>query len=150
MPRPTNVASIVVAAGISTDELRERRERLRALVADHNPAGFVVFDQSYVQYLTRFSFLATERPVAYIESAGGETAAFVPEFEVARVEEEATFTRVASYPEYPGEEHPMRILARVLAELGIVGAIAGDQAGYAGILGEAGTTLSPLRGAPLV
>jgi len=93
---PIIVASIVAAAGISTDELRERRKRLRALVADHNPSGFVVFDQSYVQYLTRFSFLATERPVAYLESAGGETAVFVPEFEVARVEEEAAFARVAS------------------------------------------------------
>ena len=144
------VASIVVAAGISTDELRERRARLRALVADRNPSGFVVFDQSYVQYLTRFSFLATERPVAYIESAGGETAVFVPEFEVARVEAEAAVTRVASYPEYPGEEHPLRILARVLAEMGIAGTIAADQDGYPGILGYAGPALSTVTGATVV
>ena len=147
---PIIVASIVAAAGISTDELRERRKRLRALVADHNPSGFVVFDQSYVQYLTRFSFLATERPVAYLESAGGETAVFVPEFEVARVEEEAAFARVASYPEYPGEEHPMRILARVLAEMGIAGTIAADQDGYPGILGYAGPALSTVTGATIV
>jgi hypothetical protein len=47
MAPPIIVASIV-AAGISTDELRERGERLRALVADHDPSGFVVFDQSYI------------------------------------------------------------------------------------------------------
>jgi Xaa-Pro aminopeptidase len=139
-----------VATGISTDELEQRRERLRALVADHNPTGYVVFDQSYVQYLTRFSFLATERPVAYVESAAGETAAFVPEFEVARVEAETRFDRVASYPEYPGEEHPMRILARVLSEMGIHGTIGADQDGYPGILGYEGPALSEVTGASVV
>ena len=59
----------------------------------------------------------------------------MPEFEIARVEEEADFARVATYPEYPGEEHPMRILARVLAEMGIGGMIAADGDGYPGILG---------------
>ena len=146
----TIVARITVATGIGHDELAERRARLRALVADRNPSGFVVFDQSYVQYLTRFSFLATERPVAYVESASGESAAFVPEFEVARVEAETAFDRVASYPEYPGEEHPMRILARVLAELGIGGTIAADQDGYPGILGYQGPSLSEVTGAELV
>jgi Xaa-Pro aminopeptidase len=141
---------VTVATGITADELRERRERLRARVADHNPAGYVVFDQSYVQYLTRFSFLATERPVAYVESAAGETAAFVPEFEVARVEAETAFDRVASYPEYPGEEHPLRILARVLAEMGIHGTIAADQDGYPGILGYEGPSLSAVTGASIV
>ncbi len=146
----TIVGSMVVTAGISTDELRRRRERRHALVADQDPSGYVVFDQSYVQYLTRFSFLATERPVAYVESARGETAAFVPEFEVARVEEETSFGRVASYPEYPGKEHPMEILARVLAEMGIAGTIAADQDGYPGILGYAGPALSTVTGATIV
>ena len=83
----------------------------------------MVFDRSYVQYLTRFSFLATERPVAYVEGSNGETAAFVPEFEVARVDAETSFDRVESYPEYPGVEHPMRILARLLDDMGLTGTI---------------------------
>ena len=45
----------------------------------------------------------------------------VPEFEVERVRAETDFERVESYPEYPGIEHPMRILARVLADLGMQG-----------------------------
>jgi Xaa-Pro dipeptidase len=94
-----------------------------------------VFDQSYVQYLTRFSFLATERPIAYIESSSGETGAFVPEFEVARVQAETSFDRVELYPEYPGGEHPMRILARVLDDMGVTGTIAADQDGYPGSSG---------------
>jgi Xaa-Pro dipeptidase len=141
---------VPAATGISTDELHDRRERLRVLVADRAPTGYVVFDQSYVQYLTRFSFLATERPVAYVESAGGETAAFVPEFEVARVREEARFDRVESYPEYPGVEHPMHILGRVLGDMGITGTIGADQDGYPGILGYEGPPLSEVMGAEVV
>ena len=40
------------------------------------------------------------------ERRGGETAAFVPEFEVARVEAETSFDRIESYPEYPGTRAP--------------------------------------------
>jgi Xaa-Pro dipeptidase len=109
-----------------------------------------VFDQSYVQYLTRFSFLATERPVAYVERSNGETAAFVPEFEVARVEAETSFDRVESYPEYPGVEHPMRILGRLLDDMGVTGTIGADQDGYPGILGYQGPSLAEVTGAEIV
>ncbi len=138
------------ALAITPAELAERRERLRALVASHAPTGYVVFDQQYVQYLTRFSFLATERPVGYVESAAGETAAFVPEFEAERVRAETGFDQVIAYPEYPGEEHPMRILAAGLAEMGITGTIGADQDGYPGILGYEGPSLSEVTGATVV
>ena len=67
---------------------------------------------------------------------------FVPEFEVERTRAETAFERIESYPEYPGTEHPMRILARVLADLGIRDAIGADQDGYPGILGYQGPALS--------
>jgi len=138
------------ATPISADELAERRRRLAELVAEQAPTGYVVFDAAYAQYLARFSFLATERPVAYVESAGGETAAFVPEFEVTRVRAETTFDRVESYPEYPGTEHPMVILARLLGDLGITGTIGADSDGYPGILGYEGPALSAVTGATVV
>ena len=55
-----------------------------------------------------------------------------------RTRAETTFERIESYPEYPGIEHPMSILARVLVDLGIRDAIGADQDGYPGILGYAG------------
>lgn len=138
------------ATPISPDELGGRRRRLAALVADREPTGYVVFDSGYAQYLARFSFLATERPVAYVESANGETAAFVPEFEATRVRAETSFDRVESYPEYPGIEHPMTILARLLDDMGIRGTIGADSDGYPGILGYDGPTLSAVTGATIV
>ena len=74
-------------------------------------------------------------------------AVFVPEFEVERVRAETTFERVESYPEYPGTEHPMRILGRVLADMGITGALGADSDGYPGILGYQGPALSEVMGA---
>jgi Xaa-Pro aminopeptidase len=110
-----------------------RRERL---------TGYVLFDASYIQYFTSFGFLSTERPVVFAQSAAGEATVFVPEFEVERVHAETAFERVESYPEYPGTEHPMRILARLLADLGVTGSIGADGDGYPGILGYQGPPLS--------
>src|SRR5205807_2200966 len=72
---------------------------------------------------------------------------FVPEFEVERTRAEAAFERIDAYAEYPGLEHPMRILASVLADIGIEKTIGADQDGYPGILGYEGPPLSEVAGA---
>jgi Xaa-Pro dipeptidase len=132
-------------AGITTAEHAERRARL--LERADGLAGVVLFDADYIRYFAGFNFLATERPVAVVIDAGGGLAAFVPEFEVERVRAETEFERVDSYPEYPGEVHPMALLARVLADVGVGGAIGADQDGYPGILGYRGPSLSDASGA---
>ena len=124
------------ATGISRDELAERRRRL----LDHAGTTVVLFDQAYIQYYTSFNFLSNERPVVVV--VGDQLTAFVPGFEVARTEAEGHFDRVESYPEYPGDEHPMRVLARVVGN----GALAADQDGYPGILGYEGPALSEVTG----
>ncbi len=134
--------SAKVQTGIAAAELEERRGRLLEHVGGEGLSGYVLFGQDYIQYFTGFCFLSTERPVIFAQSGGGETVVFVPEFEVERVRAETAFERVASYPEYPGLEHPMWILERVLAELGIRAAIGADQDGYPGILGYQGPSLS--------
>jgi Xaa-Pro dipeptidase len=138
------------ATGIPSAELQHRRERLLEHVRSLDLSGYVLFDEHYIQYFTSFGFLATERPVAFAESASGETAVFVPEFEVERVRAETSFERIESYPEYPGTEHPMLILQRVLLDLGIRGAIGADSDGYPGILGYRGPSLSEAASAAVV
>jgi Xaa-Pro aminopeptidase len=128
--------------GIPASELQERRQRLLDHVARAGLSGYVLFGADYVQYFTGFWFLSNERPVIYAESVGGDSAVFVPEFEVERTRAETAFARIASYPEYPGIEHPMSIFARVLGDLGIRDAIGADNDGYPGILGYKGPSLS--------
>lgn len=133
--------------GIPAAELHERRERLLEHVRRDGLSGYVLFGADYIQYFTGFWFLSNERPVVYAESVGGESAVFVPEFEVERTRAEAAFARIESYSEYPGIEHPMLILARVVADLGIRDAIGADEDGYPGILGYKGPALSAAAGA---
>jgi Xaa-Pro dipeptidase len=137
----------VQRTGITPDELAARRERLLDHARGAGLSGVVLFDQAYIQYYTGFSFLSNERPIAFAQNAGGDTAVFVPEFEVERTREETAFERIESYPEYPGLEHPMPIWARVLDDLGIRGAIGADSDGYPGILGYQGPPLSEVTGA---
>ena len=128
--------------GIPAAELELRRERLLEHVRREGLTGYVLFDADYIQYFTSFNFLATERPVVFAQSASGELVVLVPEFEVERTRAETSFERVDSYPEYPGIEHPMLILGRVLADLGITGSVGADQDGYSGMLGYQGPPLS--------
>ncbi|MGZ8697523.1 MAG: M24 family metallopeptidase [Gaiellaceae bacterium] len=138
-----------LATGIPSAELQARREKLLQQVRSLNLTGYVLFGEDYIQYFTSFGFLATERPVALVASASGDVAIFVPEFEVERVRDETEFERVESYTEYPGAEHPMSILARVLQELGITGPVGADQDGYPGILGYQGPALAAVTGQPV-
>jgi Xaa-Pro dipeptidase len=132
----------VPRTGIPAAELQQRRQRLLEHVRRDGLSGYVLFGADYIQYFTGFWFLSNERPVIYAEAVGGESAVFVPEFEVERTRSETAFARVESYPEYPGVEHPMSIFARILADLGIRNAIGADQDGYPGILGYKGPPLS--------
>jgi Xaa-Pro aminopeptidase len=140
----------VQATGIPATELAARRETLLQHIRSHALTGYVLFDESYIQYFTSFSFLATERPVAFASNAAGEMAVFVPEFEVERVRAETEFERVESYPEYPGIEHPLPILARMLLDLGITAGVGADRNGYPGILGYEGPALSEETGHPVL
>jgi Xaa-Pro dipeptidase len=137
----------VASTGIPAAELEERRSRLLEDVRRRGLTGYVLFGQDYIQYLTGFWFLSTERPVVFAQAVGGDMVAFVPEFEVERTRAETDFERVESYREYPGVEHPMRILARVLADMGFSDKIGADQDGYPGILGYHGPSLAEVTGA---
>ena len=137
-------------SGIPAAELDERRGRLLRFIEERRLTGFVLFGEHSIRYFTSFNFLATERPVAVAGGRSGDLAVFVPEFEVERVQAETTFGRVESYPEYPGTEHPMRILGRVLADMGIDGAVGADSDGYPGILGYEGPTLGEVMGADVI
>jgi Xaa-Pro aminopeptidase len=135
---------------ISDAELAERRARLHERASALGSNGFVLFSPDYLHYFTGFWFLSNERPIVYAEAASGEGAIFVPEFEVERTKAEASFERIESYPEFPGLEHPMKHLVKVLADLGLTATIAADNDGYPGILGYTGPTLGSTAGATVV
>ena len=110
-------------------------------------SGVVLFDRDYVLYYTGFAFIPTERPIAFVVNAQGETALFVPRLEVEHAQSSASVGRVDHYVEYPYDPHPMEVLKETLAEMGVGDALGADDDGYPWILGYRGPTLSELTGA---
>ncbi|HZS23612.1 MAG TPA: Xaa-Pro peptidase family protein [Gaiellaceae bacterium] len=135
-----------MAVGISPDEHAARRERLRAHCSANGLSGYVLFDEHLIRYFAGFTYLATERPVAFVGTTQGDELVFVPEFEVERIQAETAFGRIESYVEYPGREHPMHVLARVLDGLGMRAPVGASSDGYPGILGYSGPPLSEAIG----
>lgn len=127
---------------ISRDE--HLRRTATALEEAHRRGrdALVLFSPTQVFYLTGFAFIATERPIA-LAVADHVTALLVPRLEEEHAAAHAAVDRIASYPEYPGEQHPMHRLAGLLTDLGLGRAkLAVDGDGYPGVMGYRGPRLS--------
>ena len=136
-----------VRAGIPAAELADRRERLLEHALERGLGGWC----SSAPTPSAISRASTSSPRAarrVVGNTAGDLAVFVPEFEVERVRAETSFELVESYPEYPGR-HPLRLLARVLRELGVAGPLGADEDGYPSILGYEGPALSEATGQPV-
>ena len=121
---------------------RARRAQLAYDFLDADLDALVLFDDQYIQYYAGFVFLPTERPIALVIGRGGERTLFVPYLEADHARGAGEAETVVSYPEYPGERHPLLLLSDHLAREGLASAILGvDHDGYPPVMGYAGPTL---------
>ncbi len=135
---------------IGDDEYRQRGDRLQAYLDEQGLSGAVLFDRSYILYYTGFAFIPTERPMALVVSTAGEMGMFVPRLEAEHAAANALVGRVAHYPEYPGETHPMQVLASLLREMRIEERVGVDDNGYPWILGYHGPSISEITGGSVI
>lgn len=136
-----------------TADQRARVARLRDYAERQGLSGVVLFERDYILYYTGFAFIPTERPIAFVVSAKGETAMFVPRLEVEHAKANTEVDQVAHYLEYPHDPHPMQHLARLLDSMGITAPstrIGADNDGYPWIFGYRGTPLSTLTGRQVI
>ncbi len=143
MGEPTDKTNRGPRLEISRQELEERQGRVRERLSRDSLEAIVFFGSTSIFYLTGFAFIPTERPLAFILPVEGESVVFVPRLEKEHVRVMgAAVDRVVDYPEYPGETHPMRLLADLLGEMGLAGRrLAADAAGYGSPWGYSGPTL---------
>jgi Xaa-Pro aminopeptidase len=127
---------------ISAQEFEDRRIKLFNHLQVEGLSGVVLFDSAYILYYTGFAFIPTERPVAFVMNASGDTAMFVPRLELEHARANAEVEQVDHYLEYPYHVHPMEILKGNLDNLNISGRIGADTDGYPWILGYRGPSLS--------
>jgi Xaa-Pro dipeptidase len=123
-----------------------RLARLAEHVLERKLTGAVLFDPYYVLYYAGFAFAPTERPIAFVLTADGKGGMLVPRLEREHAQANASVERVADYPEYPSETHPMESLRGLLQEMGVTGSFGADQDGYPWVLGYRGPSLTELTG----
>jgi len=132
---------------ISQAEFESRSERLLEHLKSEKLSGVVLFDNYYILYYTGFSFIPTERPIGFVMNDRGERALFVPRLETEHAQANALIDRVDHYVEYPYDPHPMEVLKKTLADMGVRESIGADTDGYPWMLGYRGPSLSELTGA---
>ena len=135
---------------ITQAEFQSRAARLLDHIREQGLSGIVLFDNYYILYFTGFAFIPTERPIAFVMSAQGDKAMFVPRLEVEHARIKTGFERVDFYVEYPFDPHPAQILKKTLDDMGMQDRIGADSDGYPWILGYRGPSLSELTGATFV
>ncbi len=141
---------MITSINITQAEFEARRERLLGHVKSKKLGGVVLFDNYYILYFTGFAFIPTERPMAFVMNAKGETAMFVPRLELEHAKAETGFQRVFHYVEYPYDRHPDKVFKKTLEDMAIKGKIGADNDGYPWILGYRGPTLTELTGGTFV
>jgi len=106
-----------------------------------------IFYPARVAYLTGFHHIPTERPVAHILAPGGNSILVVPGVEKEHAESVPGVDRVEVYPDYPGTEVPLKLVASILAKSNVKpGRIGADHDGYVPHWGYRGPLLSDLIG----
>ena len=134
----------MVQLRISDGEYLRRRKTILERIGERGMTGLVLFGAPNVSYFSRFGFIPTERPMAFILTAES-SALLVPRLEVEHAKEFALVERVADYPEFPGDRHPMEFMKDVLTDLGLASARIGvDSDGYGAIYGYRGPSISDL------
>ena len=71
---------------ISPEEHQARCDALLEHLRVSGLNGVVLFDNAYVQYYSGFSFIPTERPMAFVMNLRGERGLFVPRLEKEHAE----------------------------------------------------------------
>jgi len=125
-------------------EYIERRKKILDTIGQRGMTGLVLFNPNKVGYFSRFTFIQTERPMAYVLTAD-RSGLLIPMLEREHAEEYAMVDTILPYPEYPGERHPLEFLKDMLVDMGLQNAQIGvDSDGYGQVYGYRGPKVSEL------
>ena len=121
---------------------RQRIERVQAGLEAQGFDALLDLAAADINYLTGFFYTATERPTAILVPREGEPVLLLPLLDIDQVAAECWVGEVETYFEYPGLEHPIIWMAKLLAGRGFDRATIGIDEGalsitYARILQQA-------------
>ena len=103
---------------ISEKEFEERIDRVRKELAKRKLAALYLTSPASIFYLTGFSYIMTERPAALVVPLKGKITFMGPLLERDHIPlKTKIIEEVKTYPEYPGEKHPIEYFADFLKEM---------------------------------
>ncbi|MEM2917303.1 MAG: Xaa-Pro peptidase family protein [Candidatus Bathyarchaeia archaeon] len=130
---------------ISPSEHEKRIEKVREELAKRKLDALYLTSGISFFYLTGYSYIATERPAALIVPLHGEITFMGPQLERDHIPLKTSLIKnIYTYPDYPGQKHPMDFFAEFMKEMGLADKRIGidNMAGASGIFGYRGTPIT--------
>ncbi len=135
----------MVKISISEKEYEKRIEKVKGELTKRELDALYLTSGTSFLYLTGYSYIQTERPAALILPLEGEITFMGPHLEKDHIPLKTTLIKsIKTYPDYPGEKHPIDHFATFLKELGLERKKIGidNPAGAAGIWGYKGPKIA--------
>jgi len=135
----------VVEFSISEAEYRRRMERIRKFLMKRKLDALYLTNSTSIFYVTGYSFIATERPVALIIPVDSKITFMGPLLEKDHIPLKTRIIEdVKTYTDYPGEKHPIEHFAEFLKDMGLAKKRIGidNKAGANGIWGYKGPPIT--------
>jgi Xaa-Pro aminopeptidase len=148
LPAATTIPPRFKMLAIEQPEREERLRRVRAALEARGFAAIILFNPVRIDWLSGFSHVSTERPMAIVVPTDGDAGVLIPHLEQEHVAKSPLLKRIKVYPEYPGGgsgKHPLVHFGELLRELGLTGkgkTLACDTDGYGDLNGYLGPKLS--------
>ena len=102
---------------ISQTEHKSRIEKIRDQLKRSKCAALYLTNPTRILYVTGFSHISTERPLALVIPREGAIFMLGPHLEEDHVKQDSSIIdEFFSYPDYPGTTHPIRHFVKVLTE----------------------------------
>ena len=130
---------------ISEKEYKRRIEKVKDELTKRKLDALYLTSGTSFLYLTGYSYIPTERPGALIIPLEGEITFMGPHLEKDHIPLKTKLIKhIKTYPDYPGEKHPIDDFATFLKELGLEKKKIGidNPAGAAGIWGYKGPSIT--------
>jgi Xaa-Pro aminopeptidase len=130
---------------ISEGEYKHRTERVRKFSKRRKFDAIYLTNPTSMFYLTGYSFIATERPMALIIPTDGKITFMGPLLEKDHIPlKTRIIEQFKTYMDYPGEKHPIEFFADFLKEMGLAKKRIGidNKAGAAGTWGYRGPPIT--------
>ncbi|NWF87720.1 aminopeptidase P family protein [Candidatus Bathyarchaeota archaeon] len=105
---------------ISESEYESRIERVRKVLSRRRLDALYLTNTTSMFYLTGYSFIATERPLALIIPLDGKVTFMGPLLEKDHIPlKTRIIENIKTYLDYPGEKHPIDCFAEFLKDMGL-------------------------------